>query len=168
TSALAAAPGVRIRAPLRPSSSRAPRPPTRPGSRDRPMPTTARPPRSPKPSDRSTPAAEAAPPSAPRGGAGLTGRTTDRRRSPERRRRARREALLFGALIAPNLIAIIVFSYYPSLYNIGLSFFEWDFVAPTPEWVGLDNYIDLFTDPDFGQILMNTLIFSGVSVAGSI
>src|SRR5699024_2590266 len=74
-----------------------------------------------------------APSSGPRGGSGLTGRTFGRRRSPERRRRARREALLFGALIAPNLIAIIVFSYYPSLYNIGLSFFEWDFVAPTPE-----------------------------------
>src|SRR5699024_12610360 len=66
------------------------------------------------------------------------------------------------------LIAIIDFSYDPSLYNIGLSFFECDFVATTPEWVGLDNYIDLFTDPVFGQILMNTLIFSGVSVAGSI
>jgi len=88
--------------------------------------------------------------------------------SPQRRRRRRRDALLFGALIAPNLIAIIVFSYYPAIYNIGLSFMEWDFVAPSPEFVGLENYTDLFTDPDFGQIMMNTLIFTGVSVVGSI
>ena len=95
-------------------------------------------------------------------------RSEERRRSPQRRRRVRRDALLFGALIAPNLIAIIVFSYYPALYNIGLSFFEWDFVAPSPEWVGLGNYTDLFTDASFGQVLMNTLIFTGVSVVGSL
>lgn len=91
-----------------------------------------------------------------------------RRPSAQRRRRRRRDALLFGALIAPNLIAIMVFSYYPALYNIGLSFAEWDFVAPTPEFVGLENYRDLLTDPSFGQVLLNTLIFTGVSVVGSI
>lgn len=91
-----------------------------------------------------------------------------RRRSPQRRRRARRDALLFLALIAPNFLAIIVFSYYPALYNIGLSFFEWDFVEPVPEWVGAQNYVDLFTSASFGQVLMNTLIFTGVSVIGSL
>src|SRR5690606_28158885 len=65
-------------------------------------------------------------------------------------------------------LTILVFSYYPALYNIGLSFFDWDFVAPVPEWVGLQNYLDLFTDPAFGQVLANTLIFTGVSVAVSI
>lgn len=103
-------------------------------------------------------------------GSGSTGVVTaeQRRRSPQRRRRVRRDALLFAALIAPNLIAIIVFSYYPSIYNIGLSFFDWDFVDPNPEWVGLENYIDLFTSASFGQILLNTLIFTGVSVFGSL
>ena len=100
--------------------------------------------------------------------ASAPGRATPRRRSPQRRRRTRREALLFCALIAPNLLAILVFSYYPALYNIGLSFFEWDFVAPAPEWVGLENYTDLFTDASFGQVLKNTLIFTGVSVVGSL
>lgn len=100
---------------------------------------------------------------------GRTAAQIERRpRSPERRARDRRSALLFLALIAPNLIAILVFSYYPALYNVGLSFFEWDFVEPTPEWVGLENYIDLFTDAAFGTVLLNTLIFTGVSVFGSI
>ena len=91
-----------------------------------------------------------------------------RRRSPQRRRRVRRDALLFLALIAPNFLAILVFSYYPALYNIGLSFFEWDFVAPRPEFVGMENYLSLLTDPSFGEVLLNTLIFSGVSVVVSI
>ena len=88
--------------------------------------------------------------------------------SPERRRRSRRDALLFFALIGPNLLAILVFSYYPSLYNIGLSLTSWDFVAPSPEFVGLDNYRELFADPDFLRVLMNTLLFTGISVFGSI
>ncbi|WP_245920715.1 carbohydrate ABC transporter permease [Brachybacterium timonense] len=91
-----------------------------------------------------------------------------RRDTPARRRRRRRDALLFAALVAPNFLAIVVFSYYPAAYNIGLSFFEWDFVAPSPEWVGLENYTDLFTSPKFGRVLLNTLIFTLVSVFGSI
>ncbi|MGO3507614.1 MAG: carbohydrate ABC transporter permease [Brachybacterium tyrofermentans] len=113
--------------------------------------------------------ADPADPSDPSGPTDAARPTFERRPpSPQRRRRRRRDALLFGALIAPNLIAIIVFSYYPAIYNIGLSFMEWDFVAPSPEFVGLENYTDLFTDPNFGQVMMNTLIFTGVSVVGSI
>src|SRR5690606_7841389 len=123
--------------------------------------------------DRTAPAAAGAPPSeatvesAPAGATPAAQRPAGRR-SPQRRRRARRDALLFLALIAPNFLAIIVFSYYPALYNIGLSFFEWDFVEPVPEWVGAANYADLFTSASFGQVLMNTLIFTGVSVIGSL
>lgn len=91
-----------------------------------------------------------------------------RRDTPQRRRRRRRDALLFGALIAPNLLAIIVFSYYPAIYNVGLSFFEWDFVSPNPEFVGLANYLDMVTSAAFGQVMLNTLIFTGVSVFGSL
>lgn len=89
-------------------------------------------------------------------------------RSPLRKRAARREALLFWALILPNLAAIVVFSYYPTLYNFVLSFMEWDMVAPTPKWVGLENYIDLFTGTSFYTVLLNTVIFTGVAVAGSL
>lgn len=91
-----------------------------------------------------------------------------RRRSPARRRRTRRDALIFCALIAPNLLAILVFSYWPSLYNIALSLMDWDLVDPMPEFVGLDNYIGLFTDPEFGRILLNTLVFTTVTVVGSL
>ncbi|MGP9536550.1 carbohydrate ABC transporter permease [Brachybacterium sp. AOP43-C2-M15] len=132
------------------------------------MSITARSPRTdpavPSGADQAEPSAGPATPPPPAAEAGVQGR----RRSPQRRRRARRDALLFGALIAPNLLAIIVFSYYPALYNIALSFFDWDFVSPNPEWVGFDNYIDLFTDASFGQVMANTLIFTGVSVVGSL
>ncbi|ACQ79785.1 binding-protein-dependent transport systems inner membrane component [Beutenbergia cavernae DSM 12333] len=85
-----------------------------------------------------------------------------------RRRSNRREALLFGALILPNLAAILVFSYYPTIYNVVLSFMDWDMVAAAPEWIGLANYQDLFTSDDFYTVLGNTAIFTGVAVVGSL
>lgn len=93
---------------------------------------------------------------------------TRRPMTPARRRRIIRDALLFFVLIAPNLTAILVFSYYPAAYNILLSFMDWDLVAPYPEWVALENYVGLFTDIEFWQIMMNTLIFTGVTVVGSL
>src|SRR5690625_3443841 len=93
---------------------------------------------------------------------------TRRPMTPARRKRIIRDALLFFVLIAPNLTAILVFSYYPATYNILLSFMDWDLVAPYPEWVALENYVGLFTDIEFWQIMMNTLIFTGVTVVGSL
>jgi sn-glycerol 3-phosphate transport system permease protein len=90
------------------------------------------------------------------------------RASGRRKLRRRREAALFWLLVLPNLAAIVVFSYYPTVYNFVLSFMDWDLVAPVPEWIGLDNYTDLFGSPDFYAVLLNTAIFTGVSVVGSL
>ncbi|PWH06772.1 glycerol-3-phosphate ABC transporter permease [Brachybacterium endophyticum] len=91
-----------------------------------------------------------------------------RRMTPGRRRRIWRDTGLFFLLIAPNLLAILVFSYWPSVYNIVLSFMDWNLLDPFPEWVGLANYKDVFADPDFWTIILNTVVFTGVTVAGSL
>lgn len=87
-----------------------------------------------------------------------------------RRRRARRvrSGLLFAGLVAPNLVIILVFSYWPTVYNFYLSFTSWDMVAPQPTFVGLRNYLDLPQDPRFLAALRNTLVFTGVSTVGSL
>ncbi|SEE11673.1 carbohydrate ABC transporter permease [Ruania alba] len=91
------------------------------------------------------------------------------RTSPQIRRRNRNEGLLFWALILPNLVAIVVFGYYPTVYNFVLSFTDWDFVQPAPVVVGLDNYEELFQS---GSMLMealrNTAIFVLVAVIGTL
>ncbi|GAB2596964.1 carbohydrate ABC transporter permease [Pseudactinotalea suaedae] len=85
-----------------------------------------------------------------------------------RTRMLMREGLLFWALIIPNLAAIVVFGYYPTLYNLVLSFTDWDFVQPAPVLVGLENYVDLFQP---GSLLMealtNTALFVLFTVAGT-
>src|ERR1700694_3229783 len=54
-------------------------------------------------------------------------------------------AVLF---LLPAAILLVVFLLYPSLYTILLSFNRGR-GGVFSEWVGLDNYIRLFTDPDF-------------------
>lgn len=89
-------------------------------------------------------------------------------RRPRRRRNSIRNALLFGALIAPNLIVILVFSYWPTIYNFYLSLTKWDLVDPQPTFVGLRNYLSMITDTRIHSALINTAIFTGVSTVGSL
>lgn len=67
-------------------------------------------------------------------------------------------------LVGPNLLLFFVFTYWPLTYNGYLSFVRWDMLAPVKIWVGLDNYRYLFTSPNFGRILANTLGFTLASV----
>jgi multiple sugar transport system permease protein/sn-glycerol 3-phosphate transport system permease protein len=50
------------------------------------------------------------------------------------------------------------------IYNGYLSFVRWDLLAPTKIWVGLENYRFLFSQPEFGLILLNTFTFTLASV----
>ncbi|GIV78216.1 MAG: glycerol-3-phosphate ABC transporter permease [Litorilinea sp.] len=70
------------------------------------------------------------------------------------------EYLLFLLLVGPNLLLFGVFTYWPLFYNGYLSFVRWDMLAPIKIWVGLDNYRYLFTSPEFGTILWNTVVFT--------
>ncbi|NLE82058.1 MAG: sugar ABC transporter permease [Rhodococcus sp.] len=89
-----------------------------------------------------------------------------------RRRRRRREYLLFALFTIPNLALIAIFAYWPVLGNAYLSLTRWDMIAPSPTFVGLDNYVQLLTDPAFLRVLRITLIWVvtvvGVSLAGGL
>lgn len=91
-----------------------------------------------------------------------------RRRSATRTRALLRVGLLFWALILPNLAAIVVFGYYPTLYNLVLSLTDWDFVQPAPVLVGLDNYVELLRPGSvLADALRNTTVFVLVTVLGT-
>ncbi|WP_109210031.1 MULTISPECIES: sugar ABC transporter permease [Microbacterium] len=80
------------------------------------------------------------------------------------RRRARRRyvgsALLF---LSPWLIGFGVFTAWPLIYSVYLSLTDYD-VINNPEFVGMDNYVQLFEDPKIALALGNTLIFTAVQV----
>lgn len=63
--------------------------------------------------------------------------------------------------IAPAFLVLIVILIYPIGYSFWLSFHKWtlrDFVNGVP-WVGLQNYISLFSNPDFLSSIRVTVTF---------
>lgn len=74
---------------------------------------------------------------------------------------------LAAALIGPNMALLVAFTYRPLVENIILSFFHWNISSPRRTFIGLDNYIEWFTSPETGTIVMNTIVFTVAAVAGS-
>ena len=68
-----------------------------------------------------------------------------------------------GAMLAPFLIAFVVFMVIPVIASIVLSFFRYDMLG-TPEFIGFDNYFRMIMeDKVFGISLANTLYFAVIT-----
>lgn len=67
-------------------------------------------------------------------------------------------------LIAPLLILMIMFIYWPLIYSSYLSFFDWNFVRPEKDYVGWDNFTRLADDPRFIQSLKGTAIYTAALI----
>jgi multiple sugar transport system permease protein len=66
--------------------------------------------------------------------------------------------------IAPWFIGFLAFTLGPFLASLGLSFVKWSLLG-SPRWVGLSNYIKIFTDDErFGWAIRNTFIYVLTSV----
>ena len=70
--------------------------------------------------------------------------------------RKHRNAIAFTLFLAPATLAFLIFVVWPVLYNIYLSFLEWNMVSPDKEFVGFANYLKIFTDAPFLQSLRNS------------
>lgn len=82
----------------------------------------------------------------------------------ERSKRIRRNKWLY-LMIAPGLIYFLVFKYIP-MYGLIISFQDYKpFRGITgSEWVGLEHFRRLFAEPDFLNILSNTLILFSLNI----
>lgn len=70
--------------------------------------------------------------------------------------------------VFPALLGMLIFIIIPIFFSFGLSFAKWDLLNPI-QFVGLDNYKEIFTEPLFGKILLNTVVFAlATSVFGVI
>ncbi len=61
--------------------------------------------------------------------------------------------------ILPALLGTLIFIVIPVICSFGLSFAKWDLLNPV-EFVGLANYKEIFTEPVFFKILINTIVFA--------
>jgi len=69
---------------------------------------------------------------------------------------------LYLAGLSPAAFLLALFFVGPALWAIGSSFTNRALVgldAANPRFVGLDNYARLFSDPDFGRVILNSVIF---------
>lgn len=66
--------------------------------------------------------------------------------------------------VAPALLLLVVFVYYPVVDNVRLSLYRWNAFSPSEVWVGLDNYGTLLKDPIFWSSLFNNIAYAVVSV----
>ena len=76
-----------------------------------------------------------------------------------------RERLWLWLMLIPTLIGLVFGALGSILATIALSFTHWDLLTP-PVWIGVTNYINLFTNAAYLKALTNTFTFSGLYVPG--
>jgi multiple sugar transport system permease protein len=62
--------------------------------------------------------------------------------------------------LAPALVLFVIFVLGPIVYSIGLSFTMGSFTQAGAKWVGWRNYENVFSSPDFWQVVGNTIYFT--------
>src|SRR5687767_7089457 len=65
----------------------------------------------------------------------------------------------------PAIIAVAAILAFPVLYGIWQSLYRPEILGAPNEWVGLQNYIDMFQDSAFWSALYRTAIFVGGCLA---
>jgi multiple sugar transport system permease protein len=85
------------------------------------------------------------------------------RRVGSLRAQRRREVIEAYLYLLPTFVGLILFSLGAIVVSVGISFTDWNILQP-PHWVGLSNYVRLFSTPLNWQVFGNTLYYMGVIV----
>lgn len=78
------------------------------------------------------------------------------------------DGIAAGVFLAPALIFLGIFFIYPIAYLFYLSFTTGSFTLAGVRWIGLRNYWRLLLNPDFWQVLGNTVYFTVATVIPSL
>lgn len=77
---------------------------------------------------------------------------------------ARSGRLIVWIFLAPTLIGLGLFNLVPIVGSFVLAFFRWDIIS-APVFVGVDNFVDLATNPTVSVSFLNTIGFVVVAVS---
>ena len=64
--------------------------------------------------------------------------------------------------LAPALIGILIFIIIPICMSFGMSMLDWNLIS-LPKFVGFNNYLELFKEDFFWQILWNTFVYAVIT-----
>jgi len=76
----------------------------------------------------------------------------------------RRRAIHGWLLLTPALVMLTSFAFYPSVASVWTSLFSRGTRRTPSEFVGLENYADLFSDPTFITVVKNNLFYAAVTI----
>ena len=79
------------------------------------------------------------------------------------KRRQRKRDLVAYSFIAPNFIGFAVFTLGPIVLALLMSFAEWD-GSNKMKFVGINNFVQIFSDDRFTSALKNTIVYSVFTV----
>lgn len=81
----------------------------------------------------------------------------------------RRRLAIYGwILLSLAAIPLTAFAFYPSIATLWSSLFSRGTLRRPSEFVGGENYSDLFADPTFWKVVSNNLIYAGATIPISI
>ena len=84
---------------------------------------------------------------------------------PGRASRRRRESLIGIGLLLPSAALVLAFTIFPVAYNVWLGFYAKHSLRATSSWVGLGNYSQILTDPDFWRSVWLATVYAIGSTA---
>lgn len=76
----------------------------------------------------------------------------------------KRERLTGFMMALPAVVLLIAFTVYPLFYLFYRSFLGGSIISKNPKFVGMDNYVALVESTDFHEVLMNTAIYTLITV----
>ena len=76
----------------------------------------------------------------------------------------KRERLTGFMMALPAIVLLIAFTVYPLGYLFYRSFLGGSIISKNPKYVGFDNYVALAKSEDFHEVLMNTAIYTLITV----
>ena len=80
-----------------------------------------------------------------------------------------RESRTAYLLIAPAFLLFLGFTLYPLVWSANISLTDWDGLNEIKNFVGLDNYSQLLSDPEFQQsIKVTTAYVVGVTAISTV
>lgn len=84
------------------------------------------------------------------------------------RQKRTRDTVKAWTLLAPSLIFMATFTFYPFVKTFVLSFYKKKLSTPTAVFNGIENYVRAFRDPGFARSVENTLVFCAVVIPASL
>lgn len=73
-----------------------------------------------------------------------------------------------AAVLVPGFLFLFIFTVFPVIYGLGISFYQYNPASSHNVFLGLANYKRLVVDPEFWNALKNTVFFCAVAVTANI